>query len=68
MSLIQETTVWEFPNHIYQTHNGRLIAYMKEGTNEVIHIKKEKGMRFDKSRRKFKNVTDKKIKALFNHE
>lgn len=66
MALIRETTVWEFPNHIYQTCNGRLVAYMKEGTNEVITIQKPKGMRFDKSRRKFVNVTDKKIRKLFN--
>lgn len=65
MAIIQEVTDWEFPNHIYQTKNGRLIAYMIQGTNDVVRFSKPKGLRFEKSRRKFVNVTDKTIIQKF---
>lgn len=65
MAIIQEVTDWEFPNHIYQTKNGRLIAYLPESSVDVVRIQKPKGMRFERSRRKFKNVTNKNILRKF---
>ena len=52
MQMLQEVTEWDFPNHIYFVERSKLIAYIKEGTEEVIKLKTP--MPFTKTHRKFK--------------
>lgn len=52
MQMLKEVTEWDFPNHIYFVERSKLIAYIKEGTEEVIKLKTP--MPFTKTHRKFK--------------
>lgn len=60
VQMLTETTVWEkvktykVPNHIYYINptTKRLVAYIKEGTSELIRFA-GKGLQFDRARRTF---------------
>jgi len=55
-TLWQEVTDWEWPNHTYILNPaGHCVAYVKQGTSEVIEFKNPL-KQFSKSRRKFKKV------------
>ena len=51
MEILQEVTEWDWPNHTYLLDNkGYLIAYVKEGQEELNRISR---MSFSKTGRKF---------------
>ena len=53
MTRWKEVTDWEFPNHTYVLDNkGWLIAYIKQGTTDLIHFSTPM-KQFSKTRRKF---------------
>jgi len=53
---LQEVTDWDMPNHTYIFNPaGHCVAYVKQGTSEVIQFKNPL-KQFSKSRRKFKKV------------
>lgn len=52
MQIIKEVTEWNFPNHTYYVERGKLYAYIKEGTEEVIKL--DHPLPFTKTHRKFK--------------
>ena len=56
MQALRETTVWKsdlkFPNHTYLLDGTNLLAYIKQGTKEVIWFSKPI-RNFDKRRRTF---------------
>jgi len=55
IQILKETTEWSYPNHTYFVENNtKLFAYMKEGTNKTIELKKP--LSFSKSRRTFKKL------------
>ena len=55
IQILKETTEWSYPNHTYYVeNNNKLVAYMKEGTNKKINLKKS--LQFSKSRRTFKKL------------
>lgn len=52
----KEVTDWQYPNHTYGLNDkGWAVAYIKNGTEEVIEFKNPL-KQFSKSRRKFKKV------------
>jgi len=55
---LQEITEWDMdfqPNHTYFLDKaGRMVAFIKKGTSEIIYNKKP--MSFSKTRRKFKKI------------
>ena len=55
---LQEITEWDMdfqPNHTYFLNEaGKMVAFMKKGTTEIIYSKKP--MSFSKTRRKFKKI------------
>lgn len=54
MQILKEITEWEIPtpNHVYAVNDaGKLVAYMREGTNEWLLF--EKPRMFDRRYRKF---------------
>lgn len=55
---LKEVTVWDMdfqPNHTYFLNEaGKMVAYIKKGTSEIIYTKKPKS--FSKSYRKFEKV------------
>ena len=52
----KEVTDWKYPNHTYiLNQKGALVAYIKEGSNELIELSTPM-TQFSKSRRKFKKV------------
>ena len=57
MQAYQEITDWTTPNHIYLLDGNNLVAYIKQGETEPFYFKNPiKG--FDRSRRKFIELTD----------
>ena len=58
MDVLQEVTEWVdcvVPNHTYHVNRaGKLVAYIIEGTDELIVLKTP--LTFDKSKRKFKKL------------
>lgn len=55
MEAIKEVTDWATPNHTYLLDGATLVAYIKQGTDEAIYLKKGiKG--FDKRGRKFEKA------------
>lgn len=52
--VLKETTNWKYPNHTYflDASSKRLIAYIKEGTDELVRFK-GKGLPFYRSGRTF---------------
>ena len=65
---LQETTSdwkvdYRVPCHIYIMDGAKNVGYIKEGTNEVLMYSKPSAQ-FSKTRRKFKKLTQKELKAL----
>jgi len=38
IEVLHETTDWDYPNHTYILRNGMLIAYIREGENNLEHL------------------------------
>lgn len=63
MRAYKEITDWATPNHTYLLDGTNLIAYIKEGETTPFYFKNPiKG--FDKSRRKFIELTDNPFEVI----
>jgi len=62
MQVIQETTDWSKPNHIYVLSNGRLIAYKNVLNGQFTQF--SKSMHFDKNYRSFERVSGSELEDL----
>jgi hypothetical protein len=55
MKALQETTNWATPNHTYLLDGSRLVAYIRQGTDESIYFKSPI-KNFDLRRRTFREL------------
>ena len=58
MKILQETTDWDFPNHVYFVTDAKdkMFAYVKQSTGEIKEFNQP--LPFSASRRKFKEINN----------
>lgn len=63
MKIIKETTSWRWPKHTYHLDDsGRLVAYIREGTEEVIEFSRP--LSFERRGRKFKTIKAREVRGV----
>ena len=59
----EETTNWDYPNHIYMTRGTECLGYIKRNTKKMIWFKTSKKT-WSSSRRTFRKLSKSEINSL----